>query len=513
MKGQRIIAALTNISTVTMLVFIYLFVSRNAPGLTSLYLVIAIAVAYCLLYLAAAGVLLQALSQEQTASGKAWLSRIVLVASSAVLAYAFVGATVTDYYQPLSLYDEAIGLLILWWVLLILQNCMGLFAPAAISRPMAMLSLAALLAWPLAASLWWVNTPQPGSEVASNTAVFVGGEDGYNIYRIPGLVLLPAGSTLANGDTLESDRLLAFAEARRDGALDNGVIDLVLKSSDDSGANWSVQSIICRHQVGERRGKCGNPTPLFDRESGKVTLAYNLSGLEQDNRWHSAHIMTSLDGGASWEAPRMLAEDNFVFGPGKGIVKTREPGAGRLLLPGYADGRAHVYYSDDSGLNWQRDAGLQGGNETDVAELADGSLYLATRHNAPISRAPEPNGRLYSVSENGGLHWPEALLDEALPTPVCQVSVLTADDGGLLFSNPAHRQSRVMMTARYSGDKGASWPSEVLVYPGPSGYSVLSQGGEGDVFVLYENGNMAYSERISLARIPRNKLLPSSTSN
>ena len=29
---------------------------------------------------------------------------------------------------------------------------------------------------------------------------------------------------------------LAFAEARRDGALDTGVIDLVMKASDDAGA-------------------------------------------------------------------------------------------------------------------------------------------------------------------------------------------------------------------------------------------------------------------------------------
>jgi sialidase-1 len=513
MKLQRILTALTNISTVTMLVFLYLFVSRNAPGLTSLYTIIAIAVAYGLLYLVAVGILLQALSRGQTGGGRTWLSRFALLIASLVLVYVFIDATVTDYYQPLSLYDEAIGLLGLWWVMLIVQNCLGLFTNGAITRALALLNMAALLAWPLAASLWWVNDPSAGENVANNIPVFVGGEDGYDIYRIPGLVSLPAGSTLANGDALASDRLIAFAEARRNGSLDTGVIDLVQKISDDGGSSWSEQAVVCRHERNGRRGKCGSPTPLFDQNTGRVILAYNLSGLESDSRKHSAHIVSSADGGVSWGEPQLLASDNFVFGPGKGIQKTRAPHAGRLLLPGYADDKAHVYFSDDHGDSWQRDPGLAGGNETDVAELSDGSLYLATRHIAPISRAPDPNGRLYSVSTDGGENWPPAKLDEALPTPVCQVSILTASDGGLLFSNPAHRQSRVRMTVRYSGDKGASWPWEVLVYPGPAGYSVLAQGSAGDIFVLYENGNMAYSERISLARIPRNKLLPSSPSN
>jgi sialidase-1 len=518
MKSQRIITALTNISTVTMLVFLYLFLSGNAPGLTALYLITAIAAVYALAYLGAAGVLLQTLSTEALSTrvgqgSRAWPSRIVLLLSSATLLYVFLDATVTDYYQPLSLYDDAIGLLALWWGMLILQNLIGLFSPAAIAQRLALLSLAALVSWPLAASLWWINSPEPGADVAENSMVFQGGEDGYDIYRIPGLVLIPAGSTLANGDTLESDRLLAFAEARRDGSLDTGAIDLVLKTSGDSGKQWSAQTIVCRHQIESRHGKCGNPTPLFDRQSGLVVLAYNLSGLDKDTGHHSAHIMSSRDGGKSWDAPRQLASDNFVFGPGKGIQKLQAPNAGRLLLPGYAGGKAHVYYSDDQGQSWHRDPGLPGGNETDVAELADGRVYLATRHNAPIAKAPEPNGRLFSISTDGGVNWPDASLDESLPTPVCQVSILTSNDGGLLFSNPAHPRARVQMTIRYSNDMGQSWPAEVLVYPGPAGYSVLAQGSRGDIFLLYENGNMAYSERISMARIARDNLLPSPPSN
>lgn len=508
MKALRIVSVLTNISTVMMLVFLYLFIERNAPGLTRLFPIIAIAVVYGLLYLVAAGVVLRALESEPAAGAVAWPARSFLLLGSVALLMVFFDATVMDYYQPLSLYDEAIGMLALWWGLLIVQNLVGLFSAGGVARVLALPTFVALLGWPLAASLAWVNSPDPGPKVASNTAVFVGGEGGYAIYRIPGLVLIPAGATLANGSTLEADRLLAFAEARRDGALDSGAIDLVLRVSDDGGVSWSEQQRICRHQLGDNRGKCGNPTPLYDQASGNVVLAYNLSGLEEDARHHSAQVITSPDAGLNWAEPRFVADDNFVFGPGKGIQKTSAPNAGRLLLPGYVNGRAHLYYSDDSGVNWYRDAGLAGGNETDVAELSDGRLYLATRHIAPISRAPEPNGRLFSISSDGGGSWPEATLDEALPTPVCQVSVLQADDDSLLFSNPAHTRARVNMTVRRSADYGASWSSEVQVYPGPAGYSVLARGSDGDIYLLYENGNMAYSERISLARIARDTLLP-----
>ena len=323
MKTQRILNLLTNISTVVMLVFLYLFVSRNAPGLTQLYAIIALALVYAFIYLAATAGFLSALTKAPGPQAGGWFWRLLLAGCSVLLVYVFIGATLSDYYQPLSLYDEAIGLLALWWLLLVVQNLIALFAPAHIARAAAGMALAAVLAWPLAASLWWVNRPAADSTIPSS-AVFSGGEDGYRVYRIPGLALIPAGSTLANGDTQGSDRLLAFAEARRDGALDTGDIDLVLKTSDDNGHSWTPQAIICQHRVDGARAKCGNPTPVFDQRTGKLILAYNLSGPGVSNRHHSSHIMVSDDGGGSWGKGRQLADDDFIFGPGKGLLKTND---------------------------------------------------------------------------------------------------------------------------------------------------------------------------------------------
>jgi sialidase-1 len=481
-----------------MLVFLCLFVSRNAPGLTALPAVIALAAGYGLVYLAAVRRLFKPARQ---AGGSKVLAAVCVLLSPVLLVFLFLEATVLDYYQPLSLYDDAIAALALWWGLLAVACILSLLAARAALPALARICLVALAAWPLAASLWWINSPEPGEAVLKNIHVYVGGNGGYDTYRIPGLVLIPAGSRLGSGEVLVADRLLAFAEARRDGALDKGVIDLVLKSSDNGGESWGPQTVICRHEVAGRRGKCGNPTPLFDRDAGRIVLAFNKSGLDTDAWHHSSHVMFSEDGGQSWGDAREISNDNLVFGPGKGIQKRRAPHAGRLLIPGHSGGKAMLVFSDDHGASWQRGPGLAGGDETDVAERADGSLYLATRHRAPVSRAPEPNGRQFSISTDGGDRWPDLLIDQQLPTPVCQASVISAEGDSLLFSNPAHRRSRARMTLRHSPDGGYSWDEGLLVYPGPSGYSVLARGSGGSIYLLYENGNMAYSERISLARM------------
>ncbi len=503
MNVKRLLALTIQVSTVAMLVFLYVFVSRNAPGITALLPVTVVVVIYGLIYLFMTARFLQALDDSVIHSGI--FVRVACILGSVVLLYLFVDSTITDYYQPLSLYDEAIGLLTIWWGLLIVTSFVSLIFPGVPSPALLGIIFAALFAWPVAASLPWLNVPSPG--VSGTTPVFVGGERGYATYRIPALVLIPKNSHLASGEILTADRLLAFAEARRDSALDNGVIDLVLKASDDSGVTWSRQSVICTHRLGERRGKCGNPTPVYDAQTGSLLLAYNLSGLPADKGVHQGRIMVSEDGGVSWGEPRQVSSDNFIFGPGKGVQKRRKPHAGRLLLPGYLAGGALLLYSDDGGVSWHRGGTVAGGNEADVAELANGGLYLTTRHNVPLSRAPLPNGRLFSVSSDAGASWAATKVDVQLPTPVCQASVITSIDGGLLFSNPAHVRSRVRMTVRYSDDDGGSWSREVLVYPGPAGYSVLAQADNGDVFLLYENGNMSYSERISLARIARKQLL------
>jgi len=431
------------------------------------------------------------------------LARVLYAATAIGLPLLFLNATVWDYYQPVSLYEDAIYALAVSWLLLIISSVIALVQG---QRQFALAAIVALLGLLFVLMVHGISNPLPASELKRHIHVFSGEEGGYETYRIPALLVLPAGSKLADGSILPGDRILAMAEARRDGALDTGVIDLVQRISDDGGESWSGQRVICSHRVGDERGKCGNATPVFDLHTGRVWLAYNLSGIPDDlaegPRPHSAHVMHSNDGGLNWQAPRRLPFDNLVFGPGHGIQKQLAPASGRLILPGNRSGSSQVLVSDDSGDTWKAGASLGAGNENEIAELSDGRLFMASRHAAPVGEPPQPNGRLYALSTDGGSSWSPPETDTRIPTPICQGSVLRyGDGGGLLFSNPADEKARVHMTVRASTDDGASWGRSLLVYPGPAGYSQLGALSDGDVVLLYEQGRIEYSERISFARI------------
>lgn len=61
--------------------------------------------------------------------------------------------------------------------------------------------------------------------------VLVGGQEGYNTFRIPSIVQIAQG------------KLLAFAEGRTSGD-DNGSNDLVMKMSDDLGNTWTALRVV-----------------------------------------------------------------------------------------------------------------------------------------------------------------------------------------------------------------------------------------------------------------------------
>ncbi len=496
---SRIQVLLHGLSGLAMAVFVYLYVSYNAPGLTDVPIIAILGAVYVAMFM---------LANPGALGGRsvllpAGLSRVLYAATAIGLPLLFLNATVWDYYQPVSLYEDAIYALALSWSLLIISSLIALVRG---QREFALAAIVGLLGLVFVLMVHRISNPVPASGLAQHMHLFTGGEGGYDTYRIPALLVLPAGSKLADDSVLETDRMLAMAEARRDGDLDTGVIDLVMRVSDDGGRVWSEQQAICRYEVGSERGKCGNATPLFDRHTGTIWLAYNLSGISAQNsaghRAHSAQLMQSNDGGLSWLEPRQLPFDNLVFGPGHGIQKQQQPAEGRLILPGSRAGSSLTIYSDDAGETWQAGEALGLGNENEIAELSDGTLFMATRHNAPVGSPPQPNGRLHTLSTDGGHTWGKAETDTRIPTPICQASVLRyGDSGGLLFSNPADEKARVHMTVRASQDDGLSWNKSMLVYPGPAGYSQLGALSDGDVVLLYEQGRMEYSERISFARI------------
>lgn len=322
------------------------------------------------------------------------------------------------------------------------------------------------------------------------TDVWVSGEGGYHTYRIPALI------TAANGD------LLAFCEGRKNSGSDTGDIDLLIRRSTDGGRTWSPQQVV----LDTGPNTAGNPCPVVDRNTGRVwlTMTHNrgddkehdiIEGTSQGTR--TVWVMHSDDHGVTWSEPRDITADAkrsdwtwYATGPGVGIQLQ----SGRLLIPcdhsvaGTKVHGSHTIYSDDHGESWHIGGIIVADvNECQAAELANGDVLMNMRSLHEVSC------RATSCSSDGGLTWELLSHHPGLVEPVCQASIIRADDlkgeraNWLLFSNPAGR-TRNKMTVRLSFDAGATWPVERVLNDGPSAYSCLTRLRDGGYACLYERG-------------------------
>jgi sialidase-1 len=310
--------------------------------------------------------------------------------------------------------------------------------------------------------------------------------------RIPALLMTAKGT------------LIAIAEAR-DKATDQAGNDLLVALSKDQGKTWSKPALA--YEQGD--DSCNNPCLVQDAKSGRVFLFFQtfpaggkeFSGLPagpKDPKGNRLKFLTSDDDGATWSKPVDVSDelkpDNAVTcasGPGIGIQLNKGKFAGRLVMPFNSQDEKRnfvnwVAFSDDAGKTWKRSAevpqeGMQL-NEVQVAETADGALYLNSRRwrsGAPL--------RKVSWSQDGGATWAKATEDATLPEPVCQGSLLSATAGGktsIFFLNPAGK-GRANGTFRRSEDGGKTWAESTVLFPGPFAYSSMAQVGA-DVGVLYE---------------------------
>jgi sialidase-1 len=500
-------------SLASQLLFIILFLQHNEPGLTNFVLIVIVAVSYATIFSLISIKSIKNKPIECKLKSKMMIVFVCLLTASAII-YITLDNLVFSYFQPITTSDPIIFAWLTSWSAILVHLLLNIFSinnkyEYRLTHALNM-SLVALFGLPIMMLVSVITDPQPNPKISLSKDIFIGGTDGYKVYRIPSLIVLPKGSTLKTGHQLKEDRIIAMAEARRDGALDTGVIDLVQKISDDGGNSWSKQQVICQYIEQDMQGKCGNATPVFDSVTGIVFLAYNLSGIPinapEGSRAHKSFIMTSDDGGLHWNDGIELSIPNSVFGPGHGIQKSFAPFKNRLVIPYNTSvggqGSSMALLSDDNGETWVQGQHLGTGNENEIAELSDGSLIMATRHIAPVGNPPTPNGRLFSISKNGGANWERPYLDQTVPTPICQASILTTNDQqGLLFLNPADISARVQLTLRYSSDDGKSWGNSLVIYPGPSGYSQLGILSNNNIIALYENGTLSYSQKISLVSL------------
>lgn len=317
--------------------------------------------------------------------------------------------------------------------------------------------------------------------------LFDSGRDGYGRYRIPSLVVAPGGT------------VLAICEGRKNGRGLTGDIDLIVRSSQDSGKTWSSLRVL----ADDGDNTLGNPCALVDattkevwvgltRSLGSDTEEQIVAGTSQERT--RVLVTKSSDDGATWSPPVDISSTarkaNWTWygtGPGIGIQMKR----GRLVMPSYhAEVKTGVYcshmvYSDDHGKSWKlgETVGKQC-SECQVVERSNGDLILDARTIEGRDR------RTTARSTDGGATWTDVRFHDDLYDSNCQACLmkLPATDKDLppwLFTHPAG-PGRRNLTVRLSRDEGRSWPSARKLRDGDSQYTSVAKLPDGSLGCLYD---------------------------
>jgi len=317
--------------------------------------------------------------------------------------------------------------------------------------------------------------------------VFESGTEGYACYRCVGMVVSQQGT------------ILAFSEGRLNDCKDEGDMDVVLKRSTNGGLTWGPLQVL----ENDGANPCKNAVPVI-LPSGRILLMwlwnYSIPS-ENDRTTRDVYLTYSDDDGVTWSESRNITSEVYLdewgwygLGPCHGIVKEREPHAGRIIMPSRHEEKrshSHILYSDDNGETWNIGAisPIEGTSESTVVELSDGQLMLNCRNDTDY--------RIVLLSDDGGETFYRNYIDNYLIQPVCQASLLNhsmnqvTGKSNILFSNPADREERINGTIKLSEDDGKSWTKSYRYSnpnPAYSGYSDMALLDNGDIALLFETG-------------------------
>lgn len=318
--------------------------------------------------------------------------------------------------------------------------------------------------------------------------------DKYALCRIPGIIITSKGT------------LIIYNEARNS-LSDWSEMDIFARRSEDGGKSFS-EPIYLAYGT-EKHPTVNNPVMAEDK-NGNIHFLYCESyGTDGGRVLHRI----SRDDGLTWSVPEditqaTLPEERNVFalGPGHGICTS----SGKLVFPFWlvpkrfgAPVRAHMpsevgVLSSDYGITWQASKLLQNSadilspNETVAAELSDGSIYLAIRHNA-YYRASAKTHDCMNFTDYGA--------EYELPDPICFGSAVSLGDV-LLFVNCAEQRKRASLTLSKSLDSGKTWSVCKVIDTSRGGYADIAAS-NGKIYIIYENG---YGEELYLATLNESEI-------
>ena len=326
---------------------------------------------------------------------------------------------------------------------------------------------------------------KPFPEDLEFITLYAQGDAGYDTFKIPTMIVAPDGT------------VLAFAEARTDSQEDWSKTDIVVRRSADQGVTWSPLMVLFE----DGNNVMGNACPVVDERTGFIHMLFTKNN-------DTAYQTHSEDNGLNWAEPVEITDSVklpgwtwYAFGPSHGIQLED----GTLMIPtdhvNKRKMKAHVVFSKDGGVTWQLGGIVPGGEEATMAQLDDGSLYINVR---PI----RAGSRLTARSYDGGMTWTDIGHDAALPDPMVQGCLLKVPrpegKSVYLFTNPADKLHREMMTVRLSGDGCKTWPKAKILYAGLASYSALTLiDAETELIGAYfEAGANFYAEEMVFTRFP-----------
>ena len=297
------------------------------------------------------------------------------------------------------------------------------------------------------------------------------------------LVLAPTPGNPRNSEgdfvNIDQQRILFIYTHFTAGAGDDASAYLAGRWSSDEGKTWDDHDqIIVPKPTGVQNIMSVSLLKLPD---GRILLLYLVKTSDSDCR---PVIRVSTDQAKTWSEPRPCLTDSGYFEANNG--RLIQLNSGRIIMPvaqydwktpAGQRGIVSCYFSDDSGMTWQRGkttleappqsrSGLQ---EPLAVELSDGRIMMLSR--------TDRGSQFRSYSADGGDTWSPAEPTDILSplSPASIKSIPRAGDLLMVWNDHSHidpslRGRRTPLTVAISRDDGKTWIHRKTLYDDPHGW-------------------------------------------